>query len=511
MTAFVKKLLFSSLSILTALTLTTACGHKEHEEHDHEHEGHEHNASISLTAYTNSFEVYAECEPFVVGEEGHILVHITQLSDFKPITEGNVELTFTSGGKAITEKMDKPSKPGLYIFEVKPAAPGQASLVIKINAKGVNDMVTFTDLTAFTDEHEAHEAAEETMPHHPNSVAFTKEKSWVTDFATAVVTTENIGGSIRAMALVEPTPLGERTLCATTPGRVSFLNAHLALGEKIGAGQSLFKVDATGIAEGDMKLRIMEAQAEYDRAKRELDRMKELSKDKLTTAAELSKAQADFDTASARLSMLKKYFSGGGQTISAPISGYISKIEVTNGQWVEAGQPLATIASSSMLQLSAKVPSRYASDLNNISNIKLLSAVDHAPTDISALGGRIISRGAGVEAGSPMVPVVFEIDNKLGLIPGTYVESLIQFSGGERMLAVPRSAIVEEMGSTFVFVQITPELFEKRAVTLGNSDGVYAQILSGLNENERIVSRGAPIVKLSQSAGALDPHAGHAH
>jgi hypothetical protein len=43
------------------------------------------------------------------------------------------------------------------------------------------------------------------------------------------------------------------------------------------------------------------------------------------------------------------------------------------------------------------------------------------------------------------------------------------------------------------------------------SDGIRIEILSGLDKDEKIVTQGAVSVKLSQSAGALDPHAGHAH
>ena len=70
---------------------------------------------------------------------------------------------------------------------------------------------------------------------------------------------------------------------------------------------------------------------------------------------------------------------------------------------------------------------------------------------------------------------------------------------------------VEEMGAFFVFVQITPELFEKRPVKKGATDGFRTQIIEGISENERIVSKGAVLVKLAQAAGALDIHSGHVH
>ena len=63
----------------------------------------------------------------------------------------------------------------------------------------------------------------------------------------------------------------------------------------------------------------------------------------------------------------------------------------------------------------------------------------------------------------------------------------------------------------FVFVQLTPEFFEKRPVKTGATDGVRIEIKEGVTKGERVVSRGAILVKLAQASGALDPHAGHAH
>ena len=62
----------------------------------------------------------------------------------------------------------------------------------------------------------------------------------------------------------------------------------------------------------------------------------------------------------------------------------------------------------------------------------------------------------------------------------------------------------------FLYVQVTPELFEKRAVRIGHSDGLQTEIVEGLSAGERVVSRGAIMVKLSQSTGQLDAH-GHGH
>ncbi|MCK7461958.1 MAG: hypothetical protein MZU84_07820 [Sphingobacterium sp.] len=58
---------------------------------------------------------------------------------------------------------------------------------------------------------------------------------------------------------------------------------------------------------------------------------------------------------------------------------------------------------------------------------------------------------------------------------------------------------------------MTPELFEKREVLPGVTDGIRTEILKGIFENERIVTQGAVFIKLAQSTGTLDAHSGHVH
>ncbi|MFZ4707519.1 MAG: efflux transporter periplasmic adaptor subunit, partial [Bacteroidales bacterium] len=78
-------------------------------------------------------------------------------------------------------------------------------------------------------------------------------------------------------------------------------------------------------------------------------------------------------------------------------------------------------------------------------------------------------------------------------------------------VTVPNDALLEEQGNYFVYVQINPELFEKREVNPGATDGLRTELIKGVSANERIVSRGATLVKLTQATGTLDAHSGHVH
>jgi hypothetical protein len=74
-------------------------------------------------------------------------------------------------------------------------------------------------------------------------------------------------------------------------------------------------------------------------------------------------------------------------------------------------------------------------------------------------------------------------------------------------VTVPNEALIEELGNYFVFVQLTPEFFEKTLIKKGVSDGIRTEITEGISAGDRVVSKGAILVKLAQASGALDPHA----
>ena len=88
---------------------------------------------------------------------------------------------------------------------------------------------------------------------------------------------------------------------------------------------------------------------------------------------------------------------------------------------------------------------------------------------------------------------------------------LVKTKTNAQAITVPKSALLEEQGNFFVLVQLTPESFEKREIKVGKSDGLKTEILSGVSSTDRIVTRGAVLVKLASVSNSIDPHAGHVH
>ena len=222
--------------------------------------------------------------------------------------------------------------------------------------------------------------------------------------------------------------------------------------------------------------------------------------------SEVREARAAFEKAEAELKALSKGLSDGRQAVVTPRSGFLKQLMASDGQYVETGQTIAVITTQRTLQLKAEVPmSRYA-DLPFICD-----AVVNGHSLVEDMQGRLLSYGRQVSEQNPRIPVTFEVPNTGNLVPGSFVDiNIITRSEADR-LCVPATAILEQLGQHFVYVQQTPELFEKRQVECGVTDGRFTEIKSGLTDNEQIVSRGAMMVMMQQAAGNADPEAGHHH
>ena len=208
---------------------------------------------------------------------------------------------------------------------------------------------------------------------------------------------------------------------------------------------------------------------------------------------------------------LNNNFNSAGQTVTSPMKGFIKQLFIQNGEYVAAGQPLVGISQNKNLLLHAEVQQKYLPVLGAIQSANIRALNDEKTYTLEELNGKIISYGKTANNHNYLLPVSLQIDNKGSFIPGGFVELYLKTITNAQALTVPNSALLEEQGNFFVMAQITPELFEKREVKTGASDGRRTEIINGITGNERVVTKGAVLVKLSQSTGTLDAHSGHVH
>ncbi len=500
------------LAALLATAVATGCHNHAHDPNEHgTEEEHVHDAKLQLTAYDNQYELFTVATPFIAGEESEVLAHITFLQNFKPLEAGKVTVNLTVNNEEIRQTLDAPTEPGIYKFALTPKQAGSGKMVFDIETAEGTTQITIPDITVYDDEHKAYHEAEEQQATSSNGVTFSKEMSWTVDFSTEESRTEPFGQVIRTMAQVQPSQGDERVITAKTSGMVVFPENGMIDGKAVHAGQTLFFIESDDMADNNLAVRYREAESNYNLTKKEYERKQALAKDKIVSEKELLQAKTDFETAEATYNNLRKNFASGRQSVTAPISGFVKQLLVRNGEYVEAGQPVAAVSQNRNLFIKAEIQPRYFSLLENITEANLRMLNDPTVYTLEELGGRLVSYGKSTETDNPLIPVVFQVNNSAKLLPGSFVELYIKTSNSQPAVTVSNLSLVEEMGNYFVFVQLTPEFFEKREVKIGKTDGIRTEILSGIQSGERIVAKGAVLVKLSQATGTLDAHSGHVH
>ena len=341
-----------------------------------------------------------------------------------------------------------------------------------------------------------------------DDVAFSKEQSWKIDFATAVVEKQNFGGAVKVVAKVVATPQDFTTIVATTSGKVQFVG-NVVEGKEVVAGEPLFYLEGGDVTDNDAAVKYAEAESNYLLAKSDYERKKLLFNDMVVSERELEAAEALYKQAEARYKSLNRSFGNGKVTLKAVKNGYIASLLVSNGDYVEPGTPIATVQCNGNYNIVAELPVRFAPQLRNIADVNIVLPTGEA-FSMNSAGGSVVAVGSAAN-GCNMLPLTISAGAIDGVVPGSIVTLYITSVSDTKAVVVPRTALVEEMGNFFVFVQNNPISFEKRAVEVGATDGIMVQVLDGVAAGERVVTKGAVSLKLSQGAAALDPHAGHVH
>ena len=364
---------------------------------------------------------------------------------------------------------------------------------------------------AHAESHEHEHSHSHTHTPGATIVAYSNAQGLKVGLALEKVSPRPFGQVIKCSAQVLPSQGDEREATATASGVVIFSNPNLVEGAAVKAGQPLFAIESHGMADNNMNVRFQEASANYTAAKVAYERKQKLAEDKIVSQADLEQAHATYEAAKAVYDNLKSNFSQRGAVVHAPISGYVQRINVSNGGYVEAGQSVATVSQNRDLQLRAEVQPRYYDCLRNIKGANITIPGENHTYTLDELDGSLVSYGKSTHAGSPLVPVTFRIRNVGHLLSGSFVTMYIVTQSDKELLTVPNEAIVEEMGNHFVFVKVHDGEYEKRLVSLGVTDGIRTEIATGLQDGEIVVTTGASMVRLAQNGAALDPHAGHVH
>ena len=487
-----------------AVCFMTACKN----EHSHTEEKKEELQALSYTLYTGKSELFVEFKPLVVGQPSKFAAHLTLLGEnFLPYTEGTVSVTLFQNGKELSDSVNAPSSPGIFRLALQPVQVGIGKLVFDIQTNKFTDQIIIDSVEVYADEKTA--IAAQPTDAGGSDISYLKEQAWKVEFANALVKKETMYDVVKTTGEILSAPGDEVTIAAKSNGIVKFVGNTNITGAAIRSGQTMFTVTGGEIPFENVEAAKQSARAELTSAQTEYNRASELIKDKLITQGEFEATKLRLQNAQIAVNNLNRNYSGG-KSLSSPINGFIKNIMVSEGQFVSAGQPLATITKNQRLVLRADVSLKDADRMSSIQEANFTIIQNKLTYNTKNLNARLLSVAKATGNNTPYIPVHFQIDGKPGIIPGSFAEVHLKTVPIENALVIPVSALVEEQGVFYAYVQTEGESFQKRELKLGANDGEKVQVLSGVAEGERVVTKGAYQIKLSQASGTMPAH-GHEH
>ena len=177
-------------------------------------------------------------------------------------------------------------------------------------------------------------------------------------------------------------------------------------------------------------------------------------------------------------------------TLYAPVSGVVTDKKAVQGQSIQAGEPLVTMA-----------------DLREI-DAGLVRAGDRVQLDFTAypgvpFAGRVAYVYPTVAMESRTLRTRIVIPNRDGrLRPGMYATVRLT-APSRRALTVPASAVVRTGERTLVFVDVGTGQFRPQVVEAGRVAGDYTEILSGLDSGQRVVTSAQFLLESESNLGQV--------
>ena len=349
-------------------------------------------------------------------------------------------------------------------------------------------------------------AREDNHEEHADEIILTAEKAKAAGIATETVKRDTFRQIIKTGGQILAAQGEETTVVAGTSGVVRFART-LTAGAPVGRGTVLFHLSSDKIQGGDP---VERAYVAYQNAKAEYERAKPLAEKQIVTRKDLENLKAAYEDARISYEALDPHHTRKGVAVTASTGGYVKNVAVKEGDYVTIGQPLVSVTQNRRLFLRAEVSEKYYPYLRTISSANFQTPYNNQVYELKTLNGKLLSFGKAAGDNSFYVPVTFEFDNKGEVIPGSFVEVFLLSSAMENVLSLPRTALTEEQGIFFIYLQLDEEGYKKQEVTIGADNGKSVQILTGVKAGDRVVTEGAYQVRLASASNAIPAHS-HEH
>lgn len=288
---------------------------------------------------------------------------------------------------------------------------------------------------------------------------------------------------------------------------------HVALGDRVKEGQALVEIDS--VAVGEAEGAYLEAQATLGLARRNYERVAELRREKIASGKEYLQSKQELATAEIRaetalgkltrlgmapadVKALSQTSALGRLALRAPAAGTVLSLHAVPGEVARSSDSLAIVGDNATVWVWADL---YERDIGRVTRAqqqekKLAASVAVKAYPGEEFPGVVDFISPSMEEASRTVRLRIEVTNPdRRLLAGMFADVKVFLPKEEDALALPKSAVLEDEGRSFVFIHHHDEYYVRRPVTVGRSWGDRVELLKGLNGGETVVADGSFLMK----------------
>ena len=322
-----------------------------------------------------------------------------------------------------------------------------------------------------------------------------------------------------ALANITTVTIGSRSLnnnkvlngrLAINPEQTTYISSRVAgrievlyvreTGVKVNKGQALYKIYSEQLATLQQEYLIAVAQAQQFPDDDRFQQIHKAARQKLLL----------YDQTEGQLQQLiKSQKTDPYVTYSAPVSGVVAELQVTEGQYVAEGGTIMRIEGYNSLWVEADVYPAEASAVKVGQAVKvIIPGWEDQPQNMT-----IQFINPSIQSGSQLMNVRGTIPNPNNQWqPGLQASILLPIKSTGNVLTLPVDAVIRDGKGMHVWIEESKGKFIPRRVKTGQENADVVEITEGLEDGEKVVVTGAYLLysEYILKKGA-DPMAGHKH
>ncbi|WP_419868371.1 efflux RND transporter periplasmic adaptor subunit [Chryseobacterium sp. CT-SW4] len=330
-----------------------------------------------------------------------------------------------------------------------------------------------------------------------NILRLTKDQMATIHLSTTSIQDKTMEKQVKLNGKVEMAPSAVNSLSSIMGGHIKSIN--VIMGSHVSKGQVLAVVEDPQFIQLQQDYLVTKSQLEA--ARLNYNRQKDLNASKAASDKTFQTAQAEYSTLTATLKGLEeklriiginvKGLSAGNIrsriNIYAPFSGFVSKILVNNGQYINPSDTLFELINPSGLLLELKV---FENDVNDVKVGQDILVYNNQSPD-KKTAARIVSMVPNIENGGAAMAVAKLSASNPELVKGMYINAEVNVSS-RYTLGLPSESVVSYENKNYVFESVGKDTYMMIPVIVGISDGKFTEITKAeYLKNKKIVQKGA--------------------